>query len=43
MQARKVPKALMPCATFSVEERDRYLPGVGGSGGGVIFRKSFIG
>ena len=29
--------------TLAVDQRSGYLSGVGGSGGGVIFRKSFIG
>jgi hypothetical protein len=40
--ARKAQKALTS-PHLVVEERDGYLSGVGGNGGGVIFRKSFIG
>ena len=40
-RARKAQRAVLPI--LSVKEPDGHLSGVGGIGGGVIFRKSFIG
>ena len=41
--AKSTERVDSPPSTLAVDQRSGYLSGVGGSGGGVIFRKSFIG